>query len=214
MAFEPRLTAPSFTDPWWIHVSRGGYNSCIIIDQRTGSCLSNCVGYAWGRFGEILGEPPRLSRGNAGTWFNYAADEYDRGQLPQEGAVMCFAKPGEAGHVCIVEQVNPDLSVVTSESGYNSTRFWVGHRRPPYSTGAYIFQGFIYNPNVQAKSKLELFIEAAQGQVNQDGSWTCSATGISSNQAWSAAFVVACAKSAEGLVNVIIPNTFSAEAHG
>ena len=213
MSYVPRLVAPSATDPWWIHVSRGGFNSCIVIDQKTGSCIPNCVGYAWGRFSELLGQPSTLCRGNAGTWFNYVQDGYQRGQIPQEGAVMCFSKPGEAGHVCIVEKVNKDLSVVTSESGYMTTRFWVGSRKPPYNYSGYMFQGFIYNPNAY-KSKLDLFLETAESQVNQPGSWTFKTAGIASNQSWAAAFVVACAKSVEGLINVIIPNTFSASGIG
>ncbi len=215
MSFEPRLTAPSSDDEWWIHQSYGGKNLCIIINSSNGSVLANCTGYAWGRFSEIMEEPCELSRGHAGTWFSYTADGYERGQSPAEGAVMCFAKPGEPGHVCIVEAVNDDGSVLTSESGYGAKRkWWTQIRRPPYSSGGYIFQGFIYNPAVDRKTPLELFLESAESQINQGNSWTVSMTGISPNQAWSAAFIVACAKSVNGLINIIIPNTYSCTGIG
>ena len=62
--FKKRTTAPSSTDKYWIHTSNGGLNECIEINN-SGSCLPNCVGYAWGRFYEITGKRPALSRANA-----------------------------------------------------------------------------------------------------------------------------------------------------
>lgn len=150
--FIARLNAPSATDKYWLHTSVGGVNSCILI--ANGSVLSNCVGYAWGRFYEILGSKPRLSRRNAEEWYGYTEDGYERGQTPRVGAVICWAK-GEvgngadgAGHVAIVEKVNPDGSIVTSNSGYGSKRFWTQLHKPPYAMSGYKFQGFIYCPNV------------------------------------------------------------------
>ena len=43
---------------------------------------------------------------------------------------MCWAKGKQgvnsdgAGHVCVVEKVNDNGSVYTSESGYNTKAFW------------------------------------------------------------------------------------------
>ena len=31
MKFEPRLKAPAYNDKHWMHTSKGGYNSCILI---------------------------------------------------------------------------------------------------------------------------------------------------------------------------------------
>ena len=114
-----------------------------------------CVGYAWGRFMEILGSTPKLSRGNAEDWWNYK-DGYKRGQTPKLGAVICYRKGktgygGDgAGHVAIVEQINSDGSIVISESGYKSFRFRTMTLKKPYKyfTG-YTLQGFIYNPAVK-----------------------------------------------------------------
>lgn len=73
--FKQRTTAPSTTDRYWIHTSNGGLNECIEINN-SGSCLPNCVGYAWGRFYEITGIRPKLSRANAENWYGYTSDSY------------------------------------------------------------------------------------------------------------------------------------------
>lgn len=113
-----------------------------------GELTGQCTGYAWGRFMEILGSSPKLSTANAGMWYSYTSDGYERGSTPKLGAVLCMGKPGAAGHVAIVEKINSDGSIVTSESGYSSSkRFWTSTRRPPnYCNSPYYFQGFIYNP--------------------------------------------------------------------
>lgn len=156
--FKPRLTAPSTEDKHWIHVSKGGWNSCILISGK--SCIPNCVGYAWGRFYEILGKTPKLSRANAEMWYGNTADGYKRGKVPKLGAVICWRKgktgvsSDGAGHVAIVEKVNADGSIVISESGYKSFRFRTRTLKPPYTIGStYAFQGFIYNPAVEVELK-------------------------------------------------------------
>ena len=87
MAFKARTTAPSTSSKYWKHTSAGGVNSCLLIGK--GSVLPNCVGYAWGRFYEILGSKPKLSRRNAELWYGYTADGYKRGKKPKLGAVVC-----------------------------------------------------------------------------------------------------------------------------
>lgn len=152
MAFKARTTAPSTTDKNWIHTSKGGKNSCILVSGN--SVLPNCVGYAWGRFMEILGSTPKLSRGNAEDWWNYK-DGYKRGSTPKLGAVACWRKgkvgtgADGAGHVAIVEKIYTDGSILISESGYKSFRFRTTKLAKGYKyfTG-YTFQGFIYNPAV------------------------------------------------------------------
>ena len=153
-AFIMRTTCPNANNPWYTHTSRGGKSPCIHDGslqycEWPGSTIRNCVGYAWGRFSEILGQPMSNSGApNAGMWFSQYATNYERGQAPRVGAVGCFDNPGKAGHVLIVEQVYPDGSILTSESGYSSSQpFWNQRRYPPnYMSGSYKFQGFIYNP--------------------------------------------------------------------
>lgn len=153
-------------DLYWVSDQYGGYNPFPISDNKhtTGpqDTLPNCTAYAWGRFYEILGSQPKLARLNAEYWF-LEDDGYARGQEPQPGAVICWAKGNigddpnvsgtDAGHVGIVEQVNPDGSIITSESGWQDERYWWYRPRTNENGnwGAnepYIFQGFIYNPAV------------------------------------------------------------------
>lgn len=148
--YKARLSAPSASDKNYLHTSVGGYNSCIQI--KNGSCLPNCVGYSWGRWRELLGYAPKLSRGNAENWWGYK-DGYERGQTPKLGAVICWrkGKAGNqndgAGHVAIVERINADGSITCSESNYGGSRFNVRTLKAPYSLGSsYTFQGFIYLP--------------------------------------------------------------------
>lgn len=151
MEYKPRLTAPSSTDKNWIKDTKGGYNKCLLISGN--SCLPNCVGYAWGRWRELLGKDPKLSTGNAENWFTHTKDGYKRGSTPELGAVICWRK-GEAGqasdgagHVAIVEKINTDGSIVTSNSAYGGSRFYTKTLKKPYSLGGtYHFQGFIYIP--------------------------------------------------------------------
>ena len=168
MAFTKRTTAPSTTNKYYKHTSAGGYNSCIHITN--GSVLPNCVGYAWGRFYEISGNKPKLSRRNAEDWYGYT-DGYKRGSTPRIGAVICWRKgkvgvnSDGAGHVAVVEQINADGSILISESGYNSFRFRTRTLKKPYSIGSdYVFQGFIYNPAV------------AEKVVEEDGLWSQATT--------------------------------------
>lgn len=174
--YKPRLKAPSTTDKHWLHTSKGGYNRCILVKGK--SCLPNCVGYAWGRWYEIMGKAPNLSRSNAEMWYD-TKDGYKRGKTPKLGAVICWRKgkvgnsADGVGHVAIVEQIKADGSVVISESGYNAFRFRIRTLKPPYSIGgAYVFQGFIYNPAVADAPKKETkpsakvqFIKAVQTAI-------------------------------------------------
>ena len=150
--FKERLTPPPKTDKNWIHISKGGKNPCILIAGN--SVLPNCVGYAWGRFREILGESPRLSNANAEEWWDYKEDGYKRGSVPELGAVICWRKGSVnttadgAGHVAIVEKIKNNGDIVISQSGYGSSRFWTSTVKNGYSLSGYIFQGFIYNPKI------------------------------------------------------------------
>ena len=171
MSYNPRLTEPSSNDLNWIHTSKGGKNSCILITGN--SVLPNCVGYAWGRFMEVLGSTPKLARTNAENWYNYN-DGYERGSEPRLGAVLCFAKgkagvsSDGAGHVAIVEKINTDGSIVTSNSDYGGKRFFTRIFTKPYSMRGYTFQGFIYNPAVKcetvSKSTIEIANEVIAGK--------------------------------------------------
>ncbi len=144
--FVQRTTAPTEADAWF-YADNPFYQS--------GYGMPNCTCYAWGRFAEIIGSKPALSLGNAENWYGHA-DGYNRGISPRVGAVICWRKgvAGDgsdgAGHVGIVEAVNADGSIVTSESGWQSSTFWWTKTRSNDGnwgqSSAYTFQGFIYSP--------------------------------------------------------------------
>lgn len=149
--YYPRLSAPSILDKNYIHYTKGGYNTCILI--KGDSCLPNCVGYAWGRWRELLGATPKLSRANAEMWWGNTVDGYKRGSTPRLGAVCCWRKgkagvaSDGAGHVAIVERINSDGSITLSNSGYGGSRFYLTTLKAPYNIGSeYTHQGFIYLP--------------------------------------------------------------------
>ena len=148
MSYTPRLTSDGIQDnPYWY--SRNPF-------YLAGYGLPNCTCYAWGRFWEIS-DPnvqyenrPTLSTGNAGQWWGHTQDGYQRGQYPELGAVICFDRPGYAGHVAIVEEIYENGDVLTSNSAVRSTYFYtrIYYKSNGYNFGSYRFQGFIYNPYV------------------------------------------------------------------
>jgi surface antigen len=99
-----------------------------------GDTLPSSTAWAWGRFYEILGTEPKFKYGNAETWYSYTQDGYRRSQEPALGAVMCWQYGAGAsaddeitdlgGHVAVVEQINEDGSIITSESKLNSSNYW------------------------------------------------------------------------------------------
>lgn len=171
---KPRTVEPSYTDKHWLHTKNGGLNECIEINN-SGSCLPNCVGYAWGRFYEFTGKRPNLSKANAENWYPHTADGYNRSQSPAVGAVICWRK-GQAGngndgagHVAIVEEVKSNGDVVTSNSAYGGKRFYMQTvtKASGYSIGdAYTFQGFILPPGATPVGS-----ENSGGSTAQGG-WT------------------------------------------
>lgn len=50
MVFEPRTTAPSKTNKFYLKAGKGGYNRTMEINKKTHSCLANCVAMAHGRW--------------------------------------------------------------------------------------------------------------------------------------------------------------------
>ena len=69
---------------------------------------------------------------------------WSKGKL-HDGADGC-------GHVAIVEQINADGSIITSDSGYNSISFYTKTRSGANwgQSTAYKFEGCIINPAVKS----------------------------------------------------------------
>ena len=162
-SFKPRLTRPEAGNKYYIRKASGGLNPAIKGYPTDAYCdvLHNCVGYCVGRWLELGG--PQLKPVNAELFIQYARQQgLTIEQTPSLGACMVWqggttqqVNDG-AGHVAIVEQINPDGSIVTSESGYGAKKpFWT-QTRTKGSTGnwgekttQYKFLGFIKNPAVE-----------------------------------------------------------------
>lgn len=164
--FKPRLTIPEKGNPYYNSIAAGGYAIGTILGnplQAGLNVLANCVGYAAARFNEILNKgkwvylqyPP-----NAEDFIDAArAQGLEITNTPSLGAIIVWAKgqthygADGAGHVAVVEQINSDGSIVTSESGYGCANpFWTSKRYNDGNWGggsAYRFIGFIKNPAVK-----------------------------------------------------------------
>lgn len=109
--------------------------------------LPNCTCYAWGRAFEIMGKRPTLSTGNADEWYSYTQDGYERGSTPRLGAINCYTGgPYNTGHVGVVEQINDDGTIITSNSNYGAEYFVTYVLQSDYHMEGLTFQGFIYLP--------------------------------------------------------------------
>lgn len=150
----------------YITTGSGGWNTCIkgYPTDPNANVLANCVGYASGRFNEIINE----ARGTTGCaykglncnaeWFIERAHQagLKTGSTPKVGAIICWQKGSVdggqdgAGHVAVVEKVNSNGTIYTSESGYGSTAFWNQTRSNSngrWGCGSgYQFRAFIYLP--------------------------------------------------------------------
>lgn len=179
MAFVPRLTKPESGNPYYNTRGKGGYSDAIKGSPTDSGCdvLSNCVGYAYGRFNEIggYGSCKYLRPVNAENFIQYA-NGLQIGQVPRLGSCMVWKRGATlsgsdgAGHVAIVEKIISETQIVTSESGWNSSAFWTKTRHKGdgnWGVGSgYTFLGFIYNPAVT-----EIFSSEAEANIKVDGYW-------------------------------------------
>ena len=134
-----------------------------------GILTGQCVGFAAARFNEIINKDKWLFL----TYPPNAEDFIDKAKAegltildkPEIGSVIVWAKgkthysDDGCGHVAVVEKVNEDGTIVTSESGYGCTNpFWTSTRsNSDGSWGAgttYTFLGFIKNPAIDKNTKV------------------------------------------------------------
>lgn len=176
MKFIKRLTEPSNDNKYYIKAGKGGYNRAMEIDKNTHSCLPNCCGLAHARWMESQGQTDyskydKLSIGDAENYY-LKNDGYKRGLTPKLGAIICWRK-GETGngsdghgHVAFVEKINDDGSIVTSNSAYGGSKFYIKTLQAPnyYMGSAYTFQGFIY-PDVEFEEEQEKPIEPTKFNI-------------------------------------------------
>ena len=159
--FTMRTSRPA-NNKNYIVTGSGGWNTCIKGNPQYGpaNALANCVGYASGRFNEII----NIARDTNGcTYKNLNCNAFgfkekaeaaglETGSTPRLGAIICWGKEGGAGHVAVVERVDNNNQIYTSESGWGSSSiFW--NQTRTNSNGrwgcgnGYYFRCFIYLPS-------------------------------------------------------------------
>ena len=159
-----RTSKPGAGNKFYITKSKGGYSTCIQGNPTDSQCnvLANCVGYACGRFNEIIGSMkyPSLNC-NAENFIERAKSlGLTISNVPTLGGIMVWKKGNTlsgndgAGHVAIVEKIIDSNTIYTSESGYGSSAFWNSTRKNTngrWGLGSgYTFRGCIVNPAIGA----------------------------------------------------------------
>lgn len=159
---------PKANDPYisyYNKTTKGGQSTCILGNPMDPTCtvLSNCVGWACGRFNHIYsimkGEKTMKYRdfhADAGQMYALASKfGLQTGSTPQAGAIMVWASTiGKAGHVAVVEKVVSSDELMDSESGFSAFKFKYRSRKKGSDgnwggNSKYRFLGFVYNPAVQ-----------------------------------------------------------------
>lgn len=161
--FKQRLTKPEAGNPYYNRIASGGYSGAIQGSPVCTGCdvLANCVGYAAGRFNEIMNAGKMLYLQyppDAENFLDVARQQgLKTGTEPKLGAIIVWSKgktwnaSDGSGHVAVVEDIKSDGSIITSESGYGSKNpFWTSHRYKESGnwgqSSAYKFLGFVYQP--------------------------------------------------------------------
>lgn len=181
LIYKYRLCKPEKGNKYYITRVNGGYSPCIPGNPKDKDCdvLANCVGYAVGRFNEIGGYNACkwLASVNAENMITIAKNQgLQISPVPVLGGCMVWQKGATlsgsdgAGHVAIVEAINADGSILTSESGYGYKAFYTTKRTAPnYETNAqYKFLGCIVNPAVHSTRTIEKGCKGADVQEMQN----------------------------------------------
>lgn len=159
--FTMRTTRPT-GGRFFNNDNNGGSSWCINGSPTDSRCnvLSNCVGYACGRFNEIIGSMkyPQLCC-NAENFIE-RAKQYglEISDVPTLGGIMVWQKGATlkgsdgAGHVEAVERIDSSNQIYTSASNWGGTTFYNAIRnnsngRWGLSSG-YKFRGCIVNPSI------------------------------------------------------------------
>lgn len=159
--FTIRNSKP-YDDKQYITRGSGGWSNCIKgypMDSHA-NVLANCVGYASGRFNEIIEEARDYQECTYTNLTCNACDFLERaiesglqtGSTPRVGAIMCWGGGnGGCGHVEVVEIFNEELfEVQTSASNYGGNQFYNAMRTNNNGrwgmSSSFYFKGFIYQP--------------------------------------------------------------------
>lgn len=155
--YMPRTTKPVAGNKYYITKKSGGYNPCITGKPVDAECdaLANCVGYAVGRFNEIggYGKCQFLASTDAKNMIDIAKSQNlaIQNQPTIGGCMVWNGGKSACGHVAIVESINADGSIITSESGYGANKpFWTTKRIGANwgQNCTYKYLGCIVNPAI------------------------------------------------------------------
>lgn len=160
---------------YYMRIVDGGLNGAVQGSpvDRTATVLSNCVGYANGRFNEIINDPELKGLYkpfkyqlvcNAENFIERARQQgLVISPTPTLGGIMVWQKGATlnsydgAGHVAIVEEILNSNKIITSESGwqvYAFKRFTRTNQDGRWDMGgAFTFRGCIVNPSVLLNEK-------------------------------------------------------------
>lgn len=161
--FTARTTAPSKDNAYY-------YSNNIFYNSGYG--MPNCTAYAWGRLYELTKKRYMNLIGNAEDWWAAAEKAgLDRGQTPKLGAIICWragtagVSSDGAGHVAVIEEIKPNGDIVTSNSAWQGTNFYM---QTLTKASGYMYssnrplQGFIY-------CGIEFEDETADATTSNDG---------------------------------------------
>lgn len=162
--FTMRTSLPEKGNKFYNTKNSGGYSYCIVGKPTYDglNVLANCVGYACGRFNEIIGHMDY-------PYLNCNAEDFIvRGKSlglkvsdkPTLGGIMVWeGKASLAGHVAVVEKIIDENTIYTSESGYESAYFWNSTRKKGsgnWGAGSnYKYIGCLINPSVNELKPLD-----------------------------------------------------------
>lgn len=195
-----QITKQPKNSKYYIRQANGGLNGavagCVGSTGRpdpTANVLANCVGFANGRFNQIINDPDLRGINkpfkyqlvcNAENFIESAKKQGLKiSRTPTLGGIMVWQKGPTlngydgAGHVAVVEQINSDGSIITSESAWNGFIFKRISRTNSNGrwgmADGYKFRGCIINPSVKTNSVTpshkKSVAEVAQEVI--DGKW-------------------------------------------
>lgn len=161
--FQVRTNCPT-GNKYYIRKVDGGWNGAVQgkPTKSGANVLANCVGYANGRFAEIMNEGKIKYQlvCNAENFIEKAkAYGLTISNKPTLGGIMVWQKGSTlsgndgAGHVAIVERIDNTNQIYTSESSWGGNAFFNATRNNNngrWGLGAgYTFRGCIVNPSVK-----------------------------------------------------------------
>lgn len=176
---EIRTVCPN-NNKYYITTSQGGWNKAIVgkPTKSGANVLANCVGYANGRFAEIIGKNAIEYQliCNAENFIEKAKGYgLSISDVPTLGGIMVWEGKGSlAGHVAIVERIDSNNQIFTSESAYGGSAFYNKTRyncNGNWDMGSnYSFRGCIINPSNPTPPP------APTHKITEDGIWGVDTT--------------------------------------